>query len=428
MQELVEKETEKEPENSENKLKNFLNALTDGVAILNSELNFLWANNSFLKKFGIKKEGLISKNILDVMPEIEEAGIYDMYLEVIRSKEPFIFEDLFDHPLLGKKNFYIKAFGVGDGLGIISVDITDLKREEEKIIAGKKRLETQIDALIDGVIIFDISGNIRQGNKNFVKMLGYESMDQISGRNITSFVVQKDIPKIIPIINEGLKKGFFRNFEAVFLTNQKKELTIEINGSVFKDEKDAEERIIAILRDVTERKRAEEEMNEKNNLRDTILTTTPDFFILKDRASIYRMVNPAFCRFMGKKEDEIIGKTDYDLFSRDEAEAHRNGDIFVMESKKSETMDWEVTGAVGKSWLQVTKSAVFNSEGVVEGVLCTIQDITDMKQLQEKKEMKAEELENFNKLAVDRELRMIELKKEVNDLLEQMSERPKYET
>jgi len=59
---------------------------------------------------------------------------------------------------------------------------------------------------------------------------------------------------------------------------------------------------------------------EQRDLLDSIFKTTPDLFCLKDNELNYRFANPAFCRFLGKPLDEIIGKSDFDLFPRDETQ------------------------------------------------------------------------------------------------------------
>jgi PAS domain S-box-containing protein len=126
-----------------------------------------------------------------------------------------------------------------------------------------------------------------------------------------------------------------------------------------------------------------EQLQEHGTLLDTILNSTPDLVILKDRKSVYQHVNSAFCKFLDKQEDEIIGKTDFDLFPPDEAEMYRIDDARVMETGKSQIKDEVTTGKEGAKWLRVAKTPVLNKKGATIGVLCSVQDITERKEAEE---------------------------------------------
>ncbi len=126
----------------------------------------------------------------------------------------------------------------------------------------------------------------------------------------------------------------------------------------------------------------EGELDSARALLKTVLEVTPDFFVLKDRDSIYRVVNPAFCRFLGKSEQEIIGKSDYDLFPPEDAAMYLKGDAKVMCTLEPEVEDRNVSGGNGRLWLHMIKTPVLDSAGAVCGVLCSIRDISRRKKVE----------------------------------------------
>lgn len=130
-------------------------------------------------------------------------------------------------------------------------------------------------------------------------------------------------------------------------------------------------------------RRLEGELGEQRSMLHAIFNSTPDFFILKDIRSVYRMVNPAFCRFLGKREEEIIGHTDDQLFPARDAELYIRGDVQVMQTLEPEEDDWEVEGKEGLVWLSVIKTPVFDDEGVVTGVLCSVRNVTERRRSEE---------------------------------------------
>ena len=133
---------------------------------------------------------------------------------------------------------------------------------------------------------------------------------------------------------------------------------------------------------------AERRLREQRILFRTILTGTPGLLALKNRDLQYQAVNPAFCEFVGRGPMEIVGKTDADLFPPDEAERYVRDDRSVMESGYMDTRDEEVTGAEGKRLLQLNRSPIVDSEGVVAGVLYSARIFAKVKEPEAKPQAK----------------------------------------
>lgn len=117
------------------------------------------------------------------------------------------------------------------------------------------------------------------------------------------------------------------------------------------------------------------------NLIKKIVHKTPNIFVIKDVNSVYVEVNSAFCEFLGKKEDDIIGKTDYDFFSEAEAKKYIDEDKDVMAGNPHLNNVWEVKGNAGLKWLKVLKTPIFEGVDLENpiGILCSVTDITEQK-------------------------------------------------
>jgi DNA-binding response OmpR family regulator len=168
--------------------------------------------------------------------------------------------------------------------------------------------------------------------------------------------------------------------------------------------------------------------------------TLPDMLWAKDMNNKFIFTNRAFCENLLNASDtsEPIGKTDL-FFAKRERELHPEepdwhtfGEL-CMDSdritlREMKEMQFEEYGNIkGKFlYLDVHKAPLFNSDGELIGVVGSASDITTRKQAEEALIQKITELELFNDLTVGRELKMIELKEEVNGLRKELGEKVKY--
>jgi len=122
----------------------FMESATEGFALFDAKLNLVELNDAVLKLLpdGTRKQDIIGKNILELSPDSKGSGEYQHYVNVIRTGEPIFFDDIIAPQRFGKDiHLNIKAFKVGDGLGIIINDITEMKRAERALINREAELE-----------------------------------------------------------------------------------------------------------------------------------------------------------------------------------------------------------------------------------------------------------------------------------------------
>ncbi len=193
--------------------------------------------------------------------------------------------------------------------------------------------------------------------------------------------------------------------------------------------------VVTTFRDITEHKRAEEGLRRERALLRCIIDSADDLIFIKDRAGVYLGCNQASEAFLGLPEEAQIGKTDFDFFGWEMAGRVQEEDRQVLEVGKSlRTEEW-VTYPDGRRVLLDTSKVPFRGpDGEIQGLVGICRDITQRKQDEEALqalneelegrvtertaalEAKNHELERTIKLFVGRELRMVELKKRINDL------------
>jgi PAS domain S-box-containing protein len=137
---------------------------------------------------------------------------------------------------------------------------------------------------------------------------------------------------------------------------------------------------------VQERKRAEEVLLEERNILRTLIDNLPDYIYVKDTESQFIIGNTAQARLVGvKSPDELVGKTDFDLFPKELAAKYRTDEITLIDTGQP-LIDHEepvVDSRGNQSWISTTKVPLHDSQGKVIGFVGVGRDITERRKAAE---------------------------------------------
>jgi diguanylate cyclase (GGDEF)-like protein/PAS domain S-box-containing protein len=159
--------------------------------------------------------------------------------------------------------------------GIIAMgqDVTEWKRaEEEKVKARTEaelarvsaRIATEtIDGMMDAVVILNPQGKIIQYNRGVMGSFGWDR--KVLGDDLGQYVVGVDIQNFLAEICAGRPGNHqLKNLDCQIITRDRKKVPVLINATLLKDTAGNPARIIAVMRDITERKHYEEELQKRN--------------------------------------------------------------------------------------------------------------------------------------------------------------------
>ncbi len=139
--------------------------------------------------------------------------------------------------------------------------------------------------------------------------------------------------------------------------------------------------IIGAVQDVTEQKHAEEILRQILLQQAAILNNIPDMAWLKDKESRYIAVNEQFARVANLDKDEIIGKTDLDIWKNDFAPRYREDDLFVINTQQRRSIEEQQQDGSGRVyWVETIKTPIFNEAGEVISTTGIARDISERKQ------------------------------------------------
>jgi two-component system NtrC family sensor kinase len=143
-------------------------------------------------------------------------------------------------------------------------------------------------------------------------------------------------------------------------------------------------------------KEADRTLTRQQQLFKTILDATPDLVSLQDENLVYRAVNPAFCQFFRMAEEDILGKSDAQIFPQ-VAERHQAEDQQIIGTGAPMSKELLLGRDQRRYWLHMVKMPVYDEDRVA-GLLFTARDISELKQYQEKL-VQSVKMEQLGKLA-----------------------------
>ncbi len=136
--------------------------------------------------------------------------------------------------------------------------------------------------------------------------------------------------------------------------------------------------------DITEQKKVEQALRASELLYHSLVEIIPQNILRKDREGRFTFANQRFCKLNGRPFEEIIGKTDFDLFPKDQAEKYRHDDLRVMEGDKSyATTEVHMQPDGTELHVEVIKTPLHNEGGEVTGLQCMFWDVTERHRIEE---------------------------------------------
>jgi PAS domain S-box-containing protein len=155
-----------------------------------------------------------------------------------------------------------------------------------------------------GYVVLDTSSRILDANKEYVLLAGHRRLEEIRGRSVLEWTAAYDKKKNSEAIKECFKKGKIRGLEIDYVDTKGKISTLEINATVVEDK--GKRIILTLCRDVSERKKMQEELRQREALLKAQLENSPDAIMVLGRDYRYISINHnVFTKFNLK---ELIGK------------------------------------------------------------------------------------------------------------------------
>ncbi len=186
--------------------------------------------------------------------------------------------------------------------GIVT-DITERKRMEDALRESEEKYKALIETTGTGYLILDSMGKVVDANREYVRLSGYTSLDEIIGRSVIEWTAEHDHERNAAEVSKCLQQGFVRDLKIDYVDKQGRITPIEIQANVVKAGNTFQ--IVSLCRDITERKRMEEALREsEEKYRNLVERSNDGILIIQD--GLVKFANVRLAELWGGSADELL--------------------------------------------------------------------------------------------------------------------------
>lgn len=139
-----------------------------------------------------------------------------------------------------------------------------------------------------------------------------------------------------------------------------------------------------LAKTIAQRQRTEERLRTSEAFYETLVETLPQNIIRKDLQGRFTFANQKFCQVVGRRLEEILGRTDFDLFPAELASKYHRDDLRVIATRENlDTVEAHQNPSGERTFVHVIKTALYSASGEVAGVQGIFYDVTLRKRIEE---------------------------------------------
>jgi len=402
--------------------------------------------NKFSEDYtSVPREKIVGKNLFEVIPSLKKLGWEDIMKKVLETGERYQVKDYKITRTFGPhkgETWYqdvtlapLRENGEVKGIIEIIVDVTGRRKAEDDLKALKEFSEKIVECAPIGIHVIDRNFIVRSWNSYFEDYTTIKKED----------IIGKNLFEVIPAL---AKDGWDKEYRNVLETGKpfeklchkhvrsigpkKGEVLYQTIRIVPLKQKNETVGAITILEDITELKRAQESLEKSEEKYRLLVTQNKDAIFIGSLENNVTYASPACEAIFGYTPEEFMSTPEIAV-KIIHPDCQKQMVEFWGEYARTKVFpekpsEWKWIHKDGRIvYTENTFTNIYNEKGEITGFQTVARDITERKRMEEALRKEKEELEYMNRLMIGRELKMIELKKEINDLLHELGRKRKYD-
>ncbi|WP_299760545.1 PAS domain S-box protein [uncultured Pontibacter sp.] len=360
-----------------------LNHIPSDLVVYNKQLQYLFVNpaavaDSEVRQWIIGKTNEEYSIMRNIPPARMKERSYNLDL-VLETKARVEFEEKLTDKA-GQQDYFIRKLNpvlnqqgeveliIGHGL-----NISELRHAQEEIIASEDKNRSILAAIPDLMFIISKDG-VYLDMKNEAQKHLMIPKEQVIGTNIFNMIPKELASTFMTLIARVITTGIY---EKIDYELDLPEGLRHYEGRVLKY---SDEEVLTIIRDITEEKKAAQEVKEKNEFIRQVLDASSSLIYVKDANGNFILANQEFAKLFDKNLDELIGLNSNDIHhSTDEANFYLDTDAQAIRDNREVRIQERFTRKNGEVlWFNTVKKPILTSDGQIN-VLGISNNITEQR-------------------------------------------------
>ena len=405
-------------------LLNLLANSGDAIMVANANGHITAANEALLQMLGYQEKEVIGKHVVELSPY--EGNFTTTTGEVVSIAEEYVnyqvekANELFEKGKVTNHTTYlIRKDGIlvpvestlsllkdqnGERKGTIAIcrDITEHKHAERKLRETKDHLDNVIQSSLDCIVVSDSKGNIIRVNKSFLELLGYKE-EEVMGMHTAQFpptevgTYESTTGELVKLdegffndsqlmITRLFEEGKIENRESYFIRKDRKVVPVEENIVLLYNEKGDMTGSVGIIRNITERRKADRKIKETKDFLESIIENSKDGIVIVDGKGYILSLNSALEAMSKFRKKELIGEH-ISVLAAEDKDVRKN---IVDKTREMFEKGFATYEAVSKTKegnyinIECNTSMIKDDKGNYIAGVSIIRDITERKEMEAK--------------------------------------------
>ena len=385
---LARERAERELRESNERIANILESITDAFIVLDKEWRFTYVNPQAEQVFAPlnkSRENLLGRNYWQEFPDLVGTPVEENFRRAGTEKLKVEFDTFY--PALNSW-FLLRAYPWRDGLSIYFVDISERKRDER----ATGLLAAIVDSSDDAIVSKDLDGMITSWNKAAERIFGYPAEEAV-GRHVT-LIIPDDRREEEGDILSRLKRGErVDHFQTIRVRKDGSTLDVSLTISPVRDSSGRVIGASKVARDITTQRRAEIALRESEERFRAIVQATPECVKVVGPDGTLLAMNSAGCGMVEAGSDkEIIGQSVYGLIAPEFRQRFIEFNQNVCNGNKGQ-IEFQIIGLRGtRRWMETHAVPMLDNSSGRTVQLAVTRDVTARREADEKLRRSEEEL------------------------------------